>query len=101
MKWYTAAFYNFLSAVPAIVGMFIGVAIGNHSVVANSWIFIIAAGIFLYVALVDMLPALYETKNKRRTNYVHWFLQILGFLIGYAILLVLALFEHQLENLIE
>ena len=59
MKWYTAAFSNFLSAVPAIVGMFIGVAIGNHSVVANSWIFIIAAGIFLYVALVDMVSELF------------------------------------------
>ena len=55
MKWYIAAFYNLVSALTAVVGMFIGVAIGNVSEVATSWIFVIAAGIFLYVALVDMV----------------------------------------------
>ena len=55
MKWYIAALYNLLSALTAVVGMFVGVAISNVSEAATSWIFIIAAGIFLYVALVDMV----------------------------------------------
>ena len=55
MKWYIAAFYNLVSALTAVIGMFIGVAVGNVSEVATSWIFVIAAGIFLYVALVDMV----------------------------------------------
>ena len=57
MKWYIAAFYNLVSALTAVIGMFIGVAIGNVSEVATSWIFVIAAGIFLYVALVDMVSS--------------------------------------------
>ena len=55
MKWYIAAFYNLVSALTAVLGMFVGVAVGNVSEVATSWIFVIAAGIFLYVALVDMV----------------------------------------------
>ena len=55
MKWYIAAFYNFLSALTAFIGMFIGVAVGNHSNEAITWILAITAGVFLYVALVDMV----------------------------------------------
>ena len=55
MKWHIAAFYNLVSALTAVIGMFIGVAIGNISEEATSWIFALAAGIFLYVALVDMV----------------------------------------------
>ena len=55
MKWYVALFYNTVSAATAILGMFIGVAIGNASEDAELWIFAIAAGVFLYVALVDLV----------------------------------------------
>ena len=55
MKWYTALFYNFISALTAFIGMFIGVAVGNTSLVALDWILVAVAGIFLYVALVDMV----------------------------------------------
>ena len=55
MKWYTALFYNFVSALTAFVGMFIGVAVGNTSLTALNWILVAVAGIFLYVALVDMV----------------------------------------------
>ena len=55
MKWHIAAFYNFISALTAFIGMFIGVAVGNTSLVALDWILVAVAGIFLYVALVDMV----------------------------------------------
>ena len=55
MKWYIALMYNTLSAITAIVGMFIGVAIGNASEDSTPWILAIAAGVFLYVALVDLV----------------------------------------------
>ena len=55
MKWYIALFYNFVSALTAFLGMFIGVAVGNVSLVALDWILAAVAGIFLYVALVDMV----------------------------------------------
>ena len=55
MKWYVALVYNFLSAITAIIGMFIGVAIGNSHEDATAWILSITAGIFFYVALVDLV----------------------------------------------
>ena len=55
MKWYVALVYNFLSAITAIIGMFIGVAIGNSGEDGTAWILSITAGIFLYVALVDLV----------------------------------------------
>lgn len=55
MKWHVALFYNFVSALTAFLGMFIGVAVGNVSLVALDWILAAVAGIFLYVALVDMV----------------------------------------------
>ena len=55
MKWYVALVYNFLSAVAAIIGMFIGVRIGDASEDSTAWILAITAGIFLYVALVVLV----------------------------------------------
>ena len=55
MKWYVALMYNFLSAISAIVGMFIGVAIGRANEDSTAWILAITAGVFLYVALVDLV----------------------------------------------
>ena len=55
MKWYVALTYNFLSAISAIVGMFIGVAIGNASEDSTPWILAVTAGVFLYVGLVDLV----------------------------------------------
>ena len=55
MKWYIALMYNTVSAVTAIIGMFIGVAIGNASEDSTPWILAVAAGVFLYVALVDLV----------------------------------------------
>ena len=55
MKWYVALMYNTLSAVVAIIGMFIGVAVGNASEDSTAWILAITAGVFLYVALVDLV----------------------------------------------
>ncbi len=55
MSWYVALLFNFVSALTAIVGFFVGVAIGTSSEEANSWILAAAAGIFLYIALVDLV----------------------------------------------
>jgi solute carrier family 39 (zinc transporter), member 10 len=46
--------YNLLSSLLCFVGMVIGITLG-HSESAAEWIFAIAAGTFLYIALVDMV----------------------------------------------
>ena len=55
MTWYTALCFNAISACVAILGFFIGVAAGVNSEVANEWILAIAAGLFIYIALVDLV----------------------------------------------
>ena len=49
-----ALVYNCVSSVLCIVGMVVGVAVGNVKA-ADSWIFAAIAGLFLYIALVDMV----------------------------------------------
>ena len=55
MTWYVALLFNFISSLTAILGFFIGVAVGTESEDANNWILAIAAGIFIYIALVDLV----------------------------------------------
>ena len=50
-----ALLFNFVSALAAVVGFFVGVAIGTNNEEANNWILAIAAGVFLYIALVDLV----------------------------------------------
>jgi len=49
-----ALVYNCVSSVLCMLGMIFGVAVGNITS-ATSWIFALIAGLFLYVALVDMV----------------------------------------------
>lgn len=50
-----AIVYNLLSALMAYVGMIIGAAVGQYTHNVTNWIFAVTAGMFLYVALVDMV----------------------------------------------
>jgi len=45
---------NLLSAMSCYIGLIIGIFVGQQADV-RFWIFAIAAGMFLYVALVDMV----------------------------------------------
>ena len=59
LSWYAAMLLNFFSSLTAIVGFFIGVAIGTNSETSNQWILTLAVGLFLYVALVDLVSNRY------------------------------------------
>ncbi|KAJ8969120.1 hypothetical protein NQ317_003998 [Molorchus minor] len=50
-----ALFYNILSSLLCLLGSFFGLWIGNTDY-ASSWVFATAAGMFIYIALVDMIP---------------------------------------------
>jgi len=45
--------YNFLSACTCYIGMAVGIFLGE--VEASTYIFALAGGMFLYIALVDMV----------------------------------------------
>ena len=52
-----AVFYNVLSSILAFIGMVVGLLLGTINNF-SPWMFTATAGIFLYVALVDMMPEL-------------------------------------------
>lgn len=49
-----AVAYNFLSATTCYVGLFLGIALGEFTQDTTA-VFAVAAGMFLYIALVDMV----------------------------------------------
>jgi zinc and cadmium transporter len=54
-----ALLWNFLSATTAIIGFFVGSVMSNNEN-ARQWIFAATIGMFLYIALVDLV-GLYKT----------------------------------------
>ncbi|KAK5861431.1 hypothetical protein PBY51_022828 [Eleginops maclovinus] len=93
-----AIFYNLLSALMAYVGMVIGTAVGQYTHNVTSWIFAVTAGMFLYVALVDMLPEMLhgDSEDHKRCQLGHFVLQNLGMLTGFGIMLLIAIFEDRI-----
>ncbi|XP_075904601.1 zinc transporter ZIP10 isoform X2 [Nelusetta ayraudi] len=93
-----AIIYNLLSALMAYVGMIIGTAVGQYTHNVTSWIFATTAGMFLYVALVDMLPEMLhgDSEDHKRCQVGHFVLQNLGMLTGFGIMLLIAIFEDQI-----
>lgn len=51
---YRAILWNFLSATTAIIGFFIGAVLSSNDNV-RQWIFAVTIGMFLYIALVDLV----------------------------------------------
>ncbi|XP_076854480.1 zinc transporter ZIP10 [Brachyhypopomus gauderio] len=93
-----AIVYNLLSALMAYFGMVIGTAVGQYAHNVTSWIFAITAGMFLYVALVDMLPEMLhgDSEGHKRCHMGHFVLQNMGMLTGFAIMLLIAIFEDHI-----
>ncbi|XP_066480458.1 zinc transporter ZIP4 [Tiliqua scincoides] len=88
-----ALLLNFVSALTAFIGLYIALSVATGEEF-EAWIFTVATGLFLYVALCDMLPALMNVKDKR--PWLLFGLQNLGLLAGWAILLLLSLFEENI-----
>ncbi|XP_068715372.1 metal cation symporter ZIP14-like isoform X2 [Montipora foliosa] len=86
---------NFLSALSCYIGLAIGIYIGQEGEV-RFWIFAIAGGMFLYVALVDMLPDLMHSEALQTEPFVTFLMQNFGLLLGFVIMLIIALYEEDL-----
>ena len=119
-----AIFYNLLSSLLSYIGMVIGLLLGQISDV-TPWIFAATAGIFLYVALVDMVPELssghshplrsvstplitdHDTGLRSAEDElgagqcVGLVLQLLGMVSGVVIMLVIALSEEWMMHVLE
>ncbi|CAM4602489.1 zinc transporter ZIP5 [Lepidochelys kempii] len=90
---------NLMSASLAYLGMAMGTALSQGASSITPWIFSITAGIFLYVALVDMLPEMLRQSSggSPQGSVTYFALQNLGFLLGAAIMMCIALFEGQMS----
>ena len=54
MKLKKALLYNFISACTCFLGLIVGICLGDLEE-AQTWIFALAGGMFLYISLVDMV----------------------------------------------
>ncbi|GAB0096179.1 Zinc transporter foi [Sergentomyia squamirostris] len=92
-----AVYYNLLSSVLSFLGMVLGVFVGDTPE-ASGWIFAIAAGMFIYIALVDMMPEL-TSSHQERCAVSTCLLQVFGMVIGLCIMLLIALYENDLKSI--
>lgn len=95
-----AVAYNFLSATTCYLGLVLGILLGEFTQNTTA-IFALAAGMFLYIALVDMVPEMNEVASKAAEG--GWksavgilILQNIGIFIGIALLFLLAYFQDDM-----
>ena len=90
-----ALLLNFASALTAFAGLFVGIPLGAIEG-ARPWLFSLAAGMFLYVALVDMMHHMREMERLDP-----WWLTVLwqniGLFLGYLIIFVIGWFEDSIR----
>ena len=87
--------------------MVVGILLaGNENVVP--WIFMATAGIFIYIALVDMMPELNSghahpiSDHAQHDSHLQELgLQLLGMGSGVTIMLLIALYEENLTHLFD
>ncbi|XP_076005564.1 metal cation symporter ZIP14 isoform X2 [Genypterus blacodes] len=95
-----ALFFNFLSACCCYLGMAFGILAGNSF--SPNWIFALAGGMFLYIALADMFPEMNEVSREEEdaggSSFLLTFaIQNAGLLTGFAIMLLLTMYSGQMQ----
>ncbi|XP_054466593.1 metal cation symporter ZIP14 [Anoplopoma fimbria] len=95
-----ALFFNFLSACCCYLGMGFGILAGNSF--SPNWIFALAGGMFLYIALADMFPEMNEVSREEedaggRSFLLVFAIQNAGLLTGFAIMLLLTMYSGQIQ----
>jgi zinc and cadmium transporter len=83
-----ALFFNFLSALTAVIGAILSLAIGPHVQGYAEALVPITAGGFIYIAGTDLLPELHQDVKLNRS-----LLQLVLVLMGIGIMAILVLFE--------
>ncbi|XP_061837729.1 metal cation symporter ZIP14 [Nerophis lumbriciformis] len=91
-----ALFFNFLSACCCYLGMGFGILAGNSF--SPNWIFALAGGMFLYIALADMFPEMNEVSREEEdaggSSFLLTFtIQNGGLLTGFSIMLLLTTYS--------
>jgi len=94
-----AAFFNFISACGAYLGVVMGVIL-SLNLSSMPWIFAFTAGVFLYISLANMMA---ETKLHAQKSdlaerpWMCFFIHHLGLLCGFGIMFTLGFFEDYIS----
>ncbi|XP_075301854.1 zinc transporter ZIP5 [Opisthocomus hoazin] len=89
---------NLVSALLSCLGVAAGAAVGHSAAHLTPWVLATTAGIFLYVALADMLPeVLRGAEGPGEGPWGHFLLQNVGFLLGSGVMVAIALAEGRLR----
>ncbi len=78
-----ALFFNFLSALTAIIGAILGYFLINESFI--NYLIPVMAGMFLYIGATDLVPELHKEQNRLRA-YLSFIFFLIGILIMYGLL---------------
>ncbi|XP_017276546.1 zinc transporter ZIP4 [Kryptolebias marmoratus] len=89
-----ALLLNVASALTSFIGLYIALSVATD-LATQQWIAAVAAGLFLYVGLADMLPTL--THGSSKNKWMNFILQNAGILTGWTVLLLLSLFEEKIH----
>ncbi len=89
MKRNKALFYNFLSALTAVLGTAIGYGLANASGVFLKLLMPMAAGGFIYIASCDLIPELHKQKDIKKAT-----LSMAVFILGVAFMYFAAAMHH-------
>jgi len=84
-----ALFYNFLSAITAILGTAIGFALANVSDGFLKLLMPMAAGGFIYIASCDLIPELHKQQDIKKAT-----LSMLVFILGVVFMYFAATIHH-------
>ncbi|MDD5005849.1 MAG: ZIP family metal transporter [Candidatus Omnitrophica bacterium] len=84
---FKAFFYNFLSALTAVIGTIVGYYFSSKVSDLSSFILPFAAGGFIYIASCDLVPELHKQKNAHKAN-----VSLLFFILGILLMVWLKTF---------
>jgi zinc and cadmium transporter len=83
-----ALWYNFLSALTAVVGAVVALLLGNVSEQFALWLLPLTAGGFIYIALSDLIPELHKDQRVGQG-----FIQVVAIVVGVASMAMLLALE--------
>ncbi|CAF0784730.1 unnamed protein product, partial [Adineta steineri] len=87
-----ALLFNLFSACTAFIGFFIGASLSADEA-SRTWIFSITAGIFIYIALVDLWPSLMPESDV--FDWIRFACVTVGYLSGVFVMFGLAILTEQ------
>lgn len=88
--------FQLLSQATAFIGLYIGISVSENTDGAQLWIAAVASGMFLYIALADVIPELIHFYSL----YSPWLVFItsnLGIFIGFLSMVLLAVYEEKIS----